>query len=188
MLRAGPREHHPERAAGRPRRPGHRQRRERTQRVLSSTLHVPFVARYDGPLPRTSAESTTWPVRPAPSPRRGWLLRSPHGPSGIGKGATTKAGPAVSRAYRFMRRTTRAKSSSAAAQKRAGHLPGSVEASAFPPRIASRRATDRAVALLALRTSAKQISAAAATTVAKVGVSIMNTAATSLYLDDLVVP
>ena len=87
--------------------------------------------------------------------------------------------------YRTGPRTGRAKSSSAAAQKRAGHLPGSVEASAFPPRIASRRATDRAVALLALRTSAKQISAAAATTVAKVGVSIMNTAATSLYLDDL---
>src|SRR3712207_8269020 len=46
----------------------------RSKVELSSTLHVPFLARYGRPLPGTRAGSKAWHEDSAPSPRRGGLL------------------------------------------------------------------------------------------------------------------
>ena len=81
----------------------HERVRERMAEMIAEELHVPFVNRHNGSLSRTPAEPIVWPASPAPPPCRGWLLYSPRGPLGIGRGATTKAHPAASRAYRFAR-------------------------------------------------------------------------------------
>src|SRR5215213_7258121 len=82
---------------------------------LISTLHVLFVARYGRSLPGTRGESMTWPEDPAPSPRRGWFLRSPCRSPTVGKGAIGNAGLGESRAYRAACLTTCAKSSKVSA-------------------------------------------------------------------------
>src|SRR4051812_14517710 len=79
--------------------------------VLSSTLHVPFLARYGRPLPGTRAESKSWHEDPAPSPRRGGFLRPPCRSPAAGEGAIGNSGPGKSRAYRTAPLTTCAKSS-----------------------------------------------------------------------------
>src|SRR3954464_16033735 len=80
--------------------------------LLSSTLHVPFLTRYGRPLPGTRAESKVWHEDPAPSPRRGWFLRSPCRSPAAGEGAIGNSDPGKSGAYQIARSTTCAKSRS----------------------------------------------------------------------------